>query len=98
MRRQLIIRPEAEVDLTEANGWYEQQREGLSNEFRICIEEAMDRIDRMPELHAPIYRGIRRCLVRRFPYAIFYSIEETRILVIGVMHARRDPDQWRSRV
>jgi plasmid stabilization system protein ParE len=98
MSRQLIIRPEAEVDLAQANDWYERQREGLSNEFRICIEEAMDRIDRMPELHAPIYKGVRRCLVRRFPYAIFYKIEETRILVIGVMHARRDPAKWRSRI
>jgi plasmid stabilization system protein ParE len=93
----LIIRPEAEADLAEARDWYEGQRKGLSDEFRLCVEEAIERIRRMPELHAEIHKGIRRCLIRRFPYAVFCRAEETRVVVIAVMHTRRDPVRWQSR-
>lgn len=69
----LIIRPEAKIDLAEAKVWYDKQRKGLASEFRLCVEEAMERIRRMPELHAELHNGIRRCSVRRFPYAIYYK-------------------------
>jgi plasmid stabilization system protein ParE len=98
MSRPLILRPEAEADLAEAKDWYEAQREGLADEFRECIEEAMDRIRLMPELQVEIYKGVRRRLVRRFPFAVFYKTEETRIVVIAVMHARREPGRWKTRV
>jgi toxin ParE1/3/4 len=58
----------------------------------------MERISRNPELHAVIYRGVRRCLVRRFPYAILYMAEETRVVVIAVMHTRRNPQRWKKRI
>jgi plasmid stabilization system protein ParE len=58
----------------------------------------MDRIRLMPELQVEIYKGVRRRLVRRFPFAVFYKTEETRIVVIAVMHARREPGRWKTRV
>ena len=51
----------------------------------------------MPELHAEIYRGVRRSFLRQFPYAVFYRVEENRVVVIAVMHTRRDPRRWQSR-
>src|SRR5579883_107115 len=50
MSLKLIIRPEARVDLAEAKIWYDKQRKGLAGEFKLCIEEAMERIRRMAEL------------------------------------------------
>jgi plasmid stabilization system protein ParE len=97
MNFSLVVQPEAEADLAEAKAWYERQGKGLANEFRVGIEEAFERILRMPELHAEIYKGIRRSRLRRFPYAIFYRLEETRVVVLAVMHNRRDPNRWRSR-
>jgi plasmid stabilization system protein ParE len=93
----LIVRPEARADLAEAKAWYDKQQKGLAGEFRLCVEEAMERIRRMPELHAERDKGVRRCLVRRFPYAIFYKLEDARIVVIAVMHISRDPNRWRGR-
>ena len=94
----VIILPEAEADLADANEWYERRGKPIGDEFRQCIENAMERISRTPELHAVIYKGIRRSFVRRFPYAIFYKPEETRIVVIAVMHMRRNPKRWQKRV
>jgi plasmid stabilization system protein ParE len=97
MSMKLIIRLQAKADLAEAKSWYDKHQKGLAGEFRLCVEEAMERIRRMPELHAEMDNGVRRCLVRRFPYAIYYKLEETRVVVIAVMHTSRDPDRWRDR-
>jgi plasmid stabilization system protein ParE len=40
---------------------------------------------------------MRRALVRRFPYSIFYEIEPQQIIVYGVFHGARDPDAWKRR-
>lgn len=44
MRLPLIIRPEAENDLSDAKDWHERQRQGLGLEFMLSVEEALDRI------------------------------------------------------
>jgi plasmid stabilization system protein ParE len=97
MSLKLILRPEAKLELAEAKLWYDKQRKGLAGDFRLCVDEAMERIRSAPELHAELENGIRRCLVRRFPYAIYYKVEATRIVVIAVMHTSRDPSRWRDR-
>jgi plasmid stabilization system protein ParE len=93
----LIIRPEAESDLEGAKQWYERKRPGLGDEFLLSDEEAIERISRTPEMHAPIYRKLGRTFVRRFPYGVFYLVEGDRVFVVGVFHGRRDPRRWQSR-
>lgn len=61
----MVIRPVAEVDLVTARAWYERQREGLGAEFILCVEEALERISRMPAMYAIVYWDIRRVLTRR---------------------------------
>jgi plasmid stabilization system protein ParE len=45
-----------------------------------------------------IHRAVRRALVRRFPYTLFYVIEDEQVTVIACWHASRDPRQWQQRV
>ncbi len=73
-------------------------RKGLAGDFKLCIEETMERIRGMPDIHAELENGVRRCLVRRFPYAVFYKLEKARIVVIAVMHSSRDPSRRRDRI
>jgi plasmid stabilization system protein ParE len=95
----LIIEPDAEADLAEARDWYASQQEGsdLADAFIECVEDAFEGIARMPELRPELHRGVRRWLVTRFPYAVYYRAEPDRIVVIAVMHTRRDPKRWRGR-
>jgi toxin ParE1/3/4 len=51
----MIIRPEAEADVVNARNWYEQQREGLGAAFLLCVEEALERISRTPEMYTTVY-------------------------------------------
>lgn len=98
MKRTLIIRPEAERDLAEAHDWYESKVTGLGSDFLLRIEAALSSILRTPEIYPLVHKNVRRALIRRFPYGVFYLVEEAKIVVIAVMHARRDPETSRSRV
>ena len=97
MTRRLVVRPEAEAELREAYAWYEERRPGLGDEFLLCIDACLDSIERHPGLHPVIHRGVRRALLRRFPYGVFYVMAENTISVAAVFHLSRDPERWIQR-
>ena len=94
----MIIRPEAEADLANARDWYERQRAGLGAEFLLCVEEVLEHIGRTPEMYRVVYHDVRRALTRRFPCAVYYHIAGVDVVVSGILHMRRDPREWQSRV
>jgi toxin ParE1/3/4 len=91
------IRLDAEADLRAAFLWYETQRSGLGADFLLCFEESLQRMRRNPEIYPRVYKMLRRCWLRRFPYGVFFLVEDETIIVVGVFHARRDPTCWRQR-
>ncbi len=93
----IIIRPEAETDLAESYRWYEERNPGLGLEFVRCVDVAFDTILENPNLYQRVYKNIRRALPRRFPYEIFYVIEDNKIIVLAVLHAKRDPELFKER-
>lgn len=97
MSYSLIIKPEAERDLEEIQSWYEDQRTGLAAAFHLSFEQATSRIQRLPFLGAEVLPGVRRVRLRRFPYSVFYSIDESMVYVLALFHDRRDPGLWRER-
>lgn len=98
MAADLIVAPEAELDIAEAYGWYEGRRAGLGEEFLSSIDACMESIRRQPEMYAVVHEGYRRSLVRRFPYAVFYEHVESTVTVYAVFHTSRDPEKWRQRL
>lgn len=97
MKKALIIRPEAETDLAEAFVWYEERVPGLGSDFLLSVDAALASVQRNPEMYPVMYKNVQRCLIRRFPYGIFYIIEKGEIVVLAVLHAKRDPRTWRER-
>ena len=89
--------PEAEAELTEARQWYAHQRQDLDLEFMQCIDDALRRVVGNPYLFPIIYRNLRRAVVRRFPFAVFFEIGLNEIQVVAVFHSRRDPEILKSR-
>jgi len=61
------------------------------------IDDVLSRIVTNPHQHPNVYRELRRCVVRRFPFAIFYEVAGDEVEVIAVFHSRRDPERWKSR-
>ena len=97
MSLQIIIRPAAESELAEAYEWYEERRQGLGDDLLLSVEATLAAIGEDPEAFPIVQRSIRRALIRRFPFGVFYILEETNIIVLAVFHARRDPKQWQRR-
>ena len=93
----LSIRKEAEADIAEAYQYYESCRENLGAEFISCIDEAISRIQNNPKQFRTVLNRVRRALVRKFLYGIYYTINENEIIVLAVVHARRNPKHWQSR-
>ena len=89
--------PEAEADISEAYSWYRNRGLGLGEEFLRSLDACLDEVARFPDSNPVVHHSLRRALIRRFPYCVFYLIQPTRVVVIGIFHARRDPRAWRRR-
>ena len=89
----------ARTELREAAHWYEGRGDGLGAEFVIqigaCLARIADKPMRFPEVRgAP---GVRRALMRQFPYAIVFLVHDDTITVLAVAHGRRRPLYWKTR-
>jgi plasmid stabilization system protein ParE len=98
MSLDLVFHPRVRMDMDDAYRWYETQNPGRGEDFLSSVQKVLDRIRANPEMHAKIYGEVRRCLIRRFPYGVFYRVETDRICIVAVYHAKRDPAGWKSRV
>ncbi len=97
MTLEVRLRPEAELDLADAATWYEEQRKGLGHEFLDEILASLSSISNAPLMFPVLHRETRRALIRRFPFAVYFRIEPTAIVVLAVMHGSRDPRHWKKR-
>lgn len=93
----VIINPEAEADLAEGKTFYDGRQAGLGDEFLDCVGEVLDSLRTTPERHAMVFQDLRRCIVRRFPYAVFYRVDDDQVTVVAVYDMRRDPRGWQGR-
>ncbi|GBE46955.1 plasmid stabilization system protein [bacterium BMS3Bbin12] len=91
------LREEADGDLAVAASWYEQQRVGLGHEFLDEALSAFRLIAKQPLLYPIVRRNTRRALMHRFPFGIFYRVENSHIVVVAVMHGSRHPYHWQAR-
>lgn len=79
-------------ELNNAAVYYNQQRAGLGGELRAEVYAAIERARASPFEYAIVKRGMRRCLVRRFPYAVLFRIvSEDTVRVLVIRHHRRHP-------
>lgn len=94
---QIRFRTEAASDLESAAAWYGRQREGLGREYLAEVDHALDLICERPDAFPLVAHQVRRSLVHRFPYAVYYRVGDEFIDVIACLHTRRSPSIWRSR-
>ncbi len=92
------FRREAEADVRNARAWYRERGLELGEEFLRSLDACLASIQRLPESHPVVYRDMRRALLSRFPYGVFYVREGDTITVLACFHAKRDPTTWLERV
>jgi plasmid stabilization system protein ParE len=95
--RKVKFHPNAEFEMNEAVEYYEAQQVNLGGRFLLTIQDAVNRILIDPFRYPYIEPGIRRCLVRTFPFGVVFKEKGEIIVVLAVMHLKRDPDYWKDR-
>ena len=83
--------------MIEAQDWYEREATGLGRRFRQAIDALIDRMIDNPGQFPVVSKNVRRALLRRFPYSLFFVVEENALVVIACFHASRDPSHWQER-
>ena len=90
----VVTWPAAAAEIETAYRWYEKEREGLGAEFLEAVEKMVKAIAENPERFPAIRKDIRRAVLRRFPYSIFYRIVSEHVVVIACFHGKRNPRVW----
>jgi len=90
----IVFRRQVGRDLAAAFEYYEPQRQGLGEDFLAAARAVFEAIERYPQMFAQVHGEVRRAIVSKFPYAVFYRLEPDRILVLAVLHTARDPKLW----
>jgi plasmid stabilization system protein ParE len=98
MSYEIIVRPEAALEVQEAFDWYQEKSEGLGFEFLRAADACLSAITRNPLASPEMYQETRRALLRKFPYAIFYIFKEEKVIVLACFHAKRHPIDWMRRI
>ena len=97
MKLPVVFRREAQAEYADAARWYEAQAPGVGYRFVERVEQALSLITESPRRPAVIFANLRRARTREFPFFIYYVVEDSQIVVLAVLHARRDPAVWRHR-
>ena len=93
----VVFRPAARAEFDGTTLWYENRQPGPGAQFVWEIDRAVDLASNYPDRYPNKHKEIRCVRVHRFPYSIYYIAETTRIVVLAVFHARRDPAIWQAR-
>lgn len=83
-------------EVGEAQAWYESQNSGLGDEFLAAIELQVKRLEQAPMLYAEVTPRVRRALLPRFPYGLFYAVQGDLIQVLAVLHEMQSTRRWPS--
>lgn len=93
----LRIRRLAKAEIDNAFDWYELSRPGLGGKFLSDLNTRLVRIQQNPFLYPIVSQDVHRALLDQFPYALFYRVTDSSIILIGCRHERQDPNDWMHR-
>jgi len=93
-----FFHPEAKRELMDAVKYYNECGSGLGYIFMEEVNTTINRIIQFPKSWSELSKNTRRCLTRRFPYCIIYQEIDAGILIIAVMHLKREPGYWKNRL
>jgi plasmid stabilization system protein ParE len=88
--RSFHVRKTAEKEIAEADEYYQEQQEGLGDDLMEQLERTYAIIRQMPQLYAEARPGIRRAKIQRFPSSVLYTVTDRAIVILSVLHQKRD--------
>jgi len=87
----------ADRELNDAAQYYDLEKPGLGSSFLRDVDRCLRAIEREPEAGLVLRAPVRRRLLRRFPYALLYTVRPAGIRILAVMNLKRRPTYWAGR-
>ena len=89
---------EAEAEFDVAVRYYQAQSPAIRSRFVSAVHEAVSLVCEYPDLGAPVEAGLRRILVRGFPYTLIYELRDGMVFILVRAHTGRQPGYWHGRL
>ncbi len=93
----LELSNEAEADFESSYNYYASVSETVADNFFKQTNESFEQILKNPEIYPKIYKNIRRYVLKKFPFVVYFQIENEIIKVIALFHTSRNPEIWMQR-
>ena len=97
MSRSLVFRRKARQEFDSAGDWYERERPGLGSAFLAEVERVLQTVVSNPDTFPEVLEGIRKAVIKRFPYCLYFRVRGEVVVVLAVFHSARNPAAWRTR-
>ena len=94
----LRTHPEADKELAEALGYLAERTLWHANRFADTYHAALRRLHKQPECRHFVWRDFRRFNISPYPYGIIYRLRNEEVFIVALMHEKRHPDYWKSRI
>ena len=92
---EVVITEDASEDIAEGYEFYEEQAVGLGADFASFIMSELYSLTKLAGIHEVHFQKYHRKISNRFPFAIFYTVENEVIWIYAILDTRRDPE-WIS--
>jgi plasmid stabilization system protein ParE len=86
------LRRKALTDVSRIRTWYGKIDPTLEDRFVKSLNNGLDRIQAHPLSYQVLYRNTRRVLLDKFPFSVYYPIQDTTVIVLAVIHHKRNPE------
>jgi hypothetical protein len=96
-RRNVVLSEDAFADVEGARAFYDRQESGLGDYFLSCLVADLEALSFFAGIHARRL-GHHRMLAKRFPFAIYYDVDEALAIVVAVLDMRRSPSAIKNRL
>lgn len=99
MSQSLPVRltPSAYDDLRAITGHYADAAPGIDRRFQHAVADCLMTIARAPESLKALHGDVRRMIVKRFPYGVYYRVKNAEVRVVAIIHLRRSDREWLKR-
>jgi len=94
----VYVRRAAELDVAKAQKWYEEQLVGLASDFHHEFSLVLARLAETPFIYPAVYRNIRRAVLHRFPFLVWYHVVGSVVTVLACTHGKADPSKVPARL
>jgi plasmid stabilization system protein ParE len=87
----------ATAEFWEAIDWYDEQQDQLGKQFARELERVVKGISEGPQRFPIVVDDVRKAVLRRFPYLVFFELRSETIFILAIFHTSRHPKHWQAR-